>query len=238
MEKAPGKKIKITPNGPYKIEGDIDVNIAGIEPDANGNAVSWIKGRTYARDEEPKHPVPGSFLCRCGHSRHKPFCDGSHVKAGFHGSEQPDKGTYAGRAEAQEGAGVTLLDDSSLCVGARFCDVGDSVWNYAANSADPANRTMAINEACKCPSGRLTVVDADGTAIEPELPPAISAVQDPVNDCRGPLWVQGGIEIEGPNGEQYEVRNRVTLCRCGESHNQPYCDGSHYNCPHMKGADR
>ncbi len=97
---------------------------------------------------------------------------------------------------------------------------------------------MAIQEACDCPSGRLTVIDENGNTVEPELAPAISVIQDPINDCSGPLWVRGGIQIEGPKGEQYEVRNRVTLCRCGESHNQPFCDASHYECRHMKGMDR
>ncbi len=232
MEKAPGKKIKIIADGPYRLEGDIEVSVANIGSDANGNAISWIKGKTYPAGDGR------ASLCRCGHSRNKPFCDGEHKKAAFRGDEQPDKGTYRERAEATKGPGLTLLDDPSLCVGARFCDVGESVWNYAENSADPGNRALAIHEACKCPAGRLTVVDMDGKALEPDLPPAVSAVQDPINDCQGPLWVQGGIEIEGPNGEQYEVRNRVTLCRCGESHNQPYCDGSHYNCVNMRGVDR
>ena len=36
--------------------------------------------------------------------------------------------------------------------------------------------------------------------------------------------------IEGvvaKDGHRYEVRNRVTLCRCGASKNKPFCDGSH-----------
>jgi CDGSH-type Zn-finger protein len=43
----------------------------------------------------------------------------------------------------------------------------------------------------------------------------------------GPIWVRGGIEIESAEGHAYQVRNRVTLCRCGKSQNKPFCDGSH-----------
>jgi CDGSH-type Zn-finger protein len=39
--------------------------------------------------------------------------------------------------------------------------------------------------------------------------------------------VRGGIPIESANGKTYAVRNRVTLCRCGQSANKPLCDGSH-----------
>src|SRR6266536_1245907 len=43
----------------------------------------------------------------------------------------------------------------------------------------------------------------------------------------GPLWVRGGVPVEAADGFEYEVRNRVTLCRCGYSKNKPFCDGSH-----------
>jgi hypothetical protein len=64
-------------------------------------------------------------------------------------------------------------------------------------------------------------------AIEPTLPQSIGLVEDPVEACSGPLWVRGGIPVISQTGEPYEVRNRVTLCRCGQSSNKPFCDGSH-----------
>ncbi|MFQ5597442.1 MAG: CDGSH iron-sulfur domain-containing protein [Nitrospiria bacterium] len=33
--------------------------------------------------------------------------------------------------------------------------------------------------------------------------------------------------VEGAGGKTYEVRNRMTLCRCGASQNKPFCDGRH-----------
>ncbi|UCF09264.1 MAG: CDGSH iron-sulfur domain-containing protein, partial [Thermoplasmata archaeon] len=43
----------------------------------------------------------------------------------------------------------------------------------------------------------------------------------------GPIWVRGRIPIESADGHIYEIRNRVTLCRCGWSSNKPFCDSSH-----------
>lgn len=52
---------KVIPNGPISILGELHL----IYKDGK---------------EETKKDV---YLCRCGHSNNKPFCDGSHVKAGF-----------------------------------------------------------------------------------------------------------------------------------------------------------
>lgn len=238
MDKAEGKKIVITRDGPYELHGDIDVNIASIGTNAEGDSVSWVRGHACERTEPPLGDTKETVtLCRCGHSRTKPFCDGTHDDVGFCGHEKAGRKPYEEAAEVQEGRAVNLMDDPSLCVGARFCDVGASVWRYA-QSGEPDSVAMAIEESCKCPSGRLTVVSREGEVFEPELEAGIGVVQDPANNCRGPLWVQGGIPIEGSEGEKYEVRNRVTLCRCGMSANQPYCDGSHYNSEHMQGLDK
>lgn len=229
MKNPEGKKIRIMRDGPYEVSGSVPLDRQSMGCNEDGNAVSWEKEGTYDPGRETYR------LCRCGRTGKDPYCDGSHKQTGFHGRERPDRHTYQERADRVRGEAVDLLDDESLCVGARFCDVGSSVWGYVERSGDPANRAKAVEEACNCPAGRLTVVDSDGRAIEPELPQEISTVDDPVRDCRGPLWIKGGIEVEGENGEKYEARNRVTLCRCGESENQPYCDGSHYGCEHMQG---
>ena len=69
---------------------------------------------------------------------------------------------------------------------------------------------------------RLVAVDKKtGKVIEEKMEPSIGIPED------GPLCVKGEVEIESTNGEIYEKRNRVTLCRCGKSRNKPFCDGSH-----------
>ena len=44
------------------------------------------------------------------------------------------------------------------------------------------------------------------------------------------VWLKGGIALESADGKKYETRNRVTLCRCGQSGNKPFCDGTHIDC--------
>jgi hypothetical protein len=79
-----------------------------------------------------------------------------------------------------------------------------------------------------CPAGRLAAWDkASGEPVEHALPVSIGLVEDPVEQCGGPLWVRGGIPVTSADGHAYEVRNRMTLCRCGASRNKPFCDGSH-----------
>jgi hypothetical protein len=67
-----------------------------------------------------------------------------------------------------------------------------------------------------------------GKAIEPEFERSIGLVEDPKIGISGPIWVRGGIPVESADGNIYEIRNRVTLCRCGKSSNKPFCDSSYY----------
>lgn len=69
---APGAapvSVKVLANGPYLLKGPIEI------VDADGSIA-----RTVTK----------VALCRCGHSRNKPFCDGSHHKHGF-----DDEGTVS-----------------------------------------------------------------------------------------------------------------------------------------------
>jgi CDGSH-type Zn-finger protein len=66
--------IKVLQNGPYQVQGD-DVT-----------AVDW-NGATYAVTKRP------FYLCRCGGSTTKPFCDGTHSKVGFRAAEAAVSGS-------------------------------------------------------------------------------------------------------------------------------------------------
>ena len=48
----------------------------------------------------------------------------------------------------------------------------------------------------------------------------------------GSLRVEGDFEIADMNGNLFGLagRTRVTLCRCGQSKDKPFCDSSHKTC--------
>ena len=214
-------RITVTRNGPYMVSGKVGLSEQTIVADSDGASQNWI-------EKELPPAGPKFFLCRCGHSRKKPFCDGSHAKVAFDGTEVADRTPYLQRAEAFDGPSLALLDVESLCAFARFCDPNGQVWSQASHTDDPRVRATFIRQVQNCPSGRLVVWDKSrGAAIEPELAPSIGLVEDPAEGCSGPLWLRGGIAVVSADGEEYEVRNRMTLCRCGGSRNKPFCDGTH-----------
>jgi CDGSH-type Zn-finger protein len=45
----------------------------------------------------------------------------------------------------------------------------------------------------------------------------------------GPLRITGNFVIKDANGKDFDLAGRTTigLCRCGQSGNKPFCDGSH-----------
>jgi CDGSH-type Zn-finger protein len=43
----------------------------------------------------------------------------------------------------------------------------------------------------------------------------------------GPLMIKGEYLLQDGQGGETEGNGIVLLCRCGNSENKPYCDGSH-----------
>ncbi|HEY5531871.1 MAG TPA: CDGSH iron-sulfur domain-containing protein [Candidatus Anoxymicrobiaceae bacterium] len=213
------RKIVITANGPYLVSGAVPLRREVAVPNDEGDPVEW-------REEEKLEPAEEYSLCRCGQSENKPYCDGSHLRAEFDGTETCDRLKYEEKCRRIPGPELELSDAEEYCAEARFCHPEGGTWHLARHSDDPRNKELAITQACNCPSGRLTVWK-DGKPVEPELEPSIGLVEDPAAECSGPLRAKGGIPIESSDGTPYETRNRVTLCRCGHSKNKPLCDGSH-----------
>jgi len=215
------KKITVTENGPYLVEGDVPLAHEHIVTNKEGESIEWRRGEVVAHAAK-------YALCRCGGSKTKPFCDGTHKRIGFRGAETASREPYEKQAGRIEGPAMVLEDAESLCAGARFCDPHGQVWNLVQKSDQPAAARLVEHEAGHCPSGRLVVkLRTTGRPLEPHLEASIALSQDTAQGVSGPLWVRGGIPVVAADGHSYEVRNRVTLCRCGASQNKPFCDGAH-----------
>jgi len=213
-----GMKIAVQKNGPYLVSGGVPLAKQTIGVNEQGESGEWVESEARAGERQ-------YALCRCGHSKNKPFCDGTHKKVGFDGTETASREPYLDQAEELDGPTLALTDAESLCAFARFCDAQGKVWSRVQQ---PGTESAAIvrREAGNCPSGRLVAWEA-GKALEPAFAPSIGVVEDPAEGASGGLWVRGGIPVVAADGFPYEVRNRVVLCRCGASKNKPFCDGSH-----------
>ncbi len=229
-EEAP-MKIVVHPHGPYRVVGGVPLAVQRISPNRRGESWDWVEGRSFPVGKE-------YLLCRCGQSRNKPFCDNSHVRAGFVGQETASRRPIERQSEHSEGPTHVLSDDEQLCAFARFCDPEGKIWSLIGRTDDPKVRDLVVREASHCPAGRLVLREkVTGNVVEPKLAPSIGLVEDPALGCSGPLWVRGGILVESADGLPYEVRNRMTLCRCGASTNLPFCNGSHASIKFQDGLE-
>jgi CDGSH-type Zn-finger protein/ferredoxin len=195
-----------------------------IKPERNGPyLVSNVTTLTNSLGESL--PVrPEMALCRCGRSRMKPFCDGSHVDAGFEGSKSPQRVPdhrvdYVGRE-------VTIHDNRGTCCHAGNCtDHLRSVFReHQEPFVDPngADGDAIIDIVRACPSGALSYSREGIEHRDVDRPPLIYVSKD------GPYHVQGGIELLNEAFNEGASREHYALCRCGQSKNKPFCDGTHW----------
>jgi len=221
MRAAPEIQVSVSNNGPYLVSGDVPLAEQHIVTNQEGDSLDWREGKKFAHDTQ-------YALCRCGQSKNKPFCDGSHKPAQFDGTETASRAPFQSQAREFVGPTMVLKDAQALCAFARFCDVHGRIWNLINQTDTERGRQLVEQEAAYCPSGRLVAIDKKtGQELEPKLPPSIGVVYDTEKKVNGPLWLRGGIQVISADGHKYEVRNRATLCCCGKSANKPFCDGSH-----------
>ena len=127
------KKVCITKNGPYLVSGNVllakELSIAG----KSGEPEKWKKGNKYPKQES-------CALCRCGNSNNKPFCDRTHAKINFNGTETASKEAYLKQAEKLSGPKLELTDAQELCSAGRFCHLAGGTWSNVEKSGNPKSR--------------------------------------------------------------------------------------------------
>lgn len=219
-------RIVVIRNGPYVVKENVPLVRKTQVVSEFGEPLTWQKDGEIVTGEAEYH------LCRCGQSGNMPFCDGTHRKVGFDGTETADSNLFADRAMRIPGdMHITVKRDFSLCMKSGFCGLRDTdIFELVPASNDTRLRSLVMAMVDHCPSGSLTYrIGAGGPDIEPDLPCQVAVTTEITSDgpIRGPLWVTGGIPVERSDGQPFETRNRVTLCNCGQSGKKPLCDGKH-----------
>lgn len=209
--------IRVEAGGPYRVSGGVPLGRTSQVETEYEEPVDWAPFQPLAADAE-------YALCRCGRTATPPFCDDTCAKLSWDSAETADPAPRATRARVFVGEGVVMTDAHSLCTHAGFCgDRFTSVWQMIRHTDQPAVKERMMAMIDRCPSGTLAhAADVEAPNDEPAFEPGIGVIKD------GPLWIRGGIQVRSADGTAYEVRNRMTLCRCGHSGNKPFCDGSHY----------
>ena len=197
--------IKLRENGPYLV-----TNCKRLQ--------GLMDGKQYES--------PGTVaLCRCGGSKNKPFCDGTHGKIGFSGEKEPDRATD--KREKYVGQEITIHDNRGICAHAGRCTDGlKSVFKLKQEPwIDPDGDTVENIVATieKCPSGALSY-SIDGVEHrDHQAEPAILIAPN------GPYVIRGGAELENTEFGEGASREHFDLCRCGKSNNKPFCSGAHWD---------
>jgi CDGSH-type Zn-finger protein len=164
-----------------------------------------------------------SSLCRCGESKFKPHCDGTHATNGFVGEREDSEKSAL---EYYQGREITIVYDRYLCMGAGYCGELEAVFgthDVPKYEPDAASRDEIIATIKKCPSGALSYMISDEHFCNYFTKTQIVVEKDGPLHCRGDITLIDDQDSDAllPEADHY------TLCRCGGSKKKPLCDGSH-----------
>lgn len=162
-------------------------------------------------------------LCRCGGSQSKPYCDGTHGKIGFIGEKKADR--VKDRVQNYVGKDITIHDNRGVCAHDGACSKNlPSVFDMDRRpwiNPNGAGVEEIVKTVKKCPSGALSYSLGGRRYQDLERKPSIRVAKN------GPLELTGFIAIKDDMNSTPESKEHCTLCRCGESSNRPFCDGTH-----------
>ncbi len=195
-----------------------------IRPEVDGPYIVRNLRKLTNSKGETLRVRPVVALCRCGGSDIKPYCDGTHARIGFCSTKSLDR--TPDRADRYVGKEIVVLDNRGTCC--HFANCTDHLPQVFHHEGDPfVTPDGAGPEAVEtivraCPSGALGFIK-DGVKYEGEQRESEIYVAENAS-----YYVRGGIELEGEPMNKGALREHYALCRCGQSKNKPFCDGSHW----------
>ena len=89
---------------------------------------------------------------------------------------------------------------------------------------DNVSSEEIMEQVMKCPSGALSIKSESENKSE-----SVKTDTEIVIIKNGPLQIKGSLSIKHKDGKE-ETQKEVYLCRCGQSENKPFCDGTHRKC--------
>lgn len=102
---------------------------------------------------------------------------------------------------------------------------------------DAASPEEIIKVIDQCPSGALKYSLPPGSEVDPAIAQGAGWLNydkfcSPEVRLRvvknGPLLVDGRVSVVSAKGDMIQEGSKMALCRCGLSHNKPFCDGTHF----------
>ena len=139
---------------------------------------------------------------------------------------QPEERHKPSALRSYDAEGIRIHWEPQLCIHIANCIRHlPGVFNPQARpwiapgdtSADELARAVE-----SCPTGALWYERTDGAPGEEPASPA--SVQPRPN---GPLFARGAFEVIDTARNVQRTATRMALCRCGQSGNKPFCDGTH-----------
>lgn len=126
---------------------------------------------------------------------------------------------------------VTVVWKPGTCIHSTIC------WKAATGlpavfnpkekpwiKVDGSDTAHIVEQVQRCPSGALSFFYDHELEQEEELVEQETKIEIMPN---GPLLVYGNITVKDRNGDETRKSKVTAFCRCGQSQNKPYCDGSH-----------
>jgi CDGSH-type Zn-finger protein len=199
--------IKPTEDGPYRLDGASEI--------------------TRMRDGQSAELKATAYLCRCGGSKNKPFCDGTHKRNSFSGAKDPDRVPDRREDHPSRDGRITIHDNRGLCAHSANCTENlASVFRLGTEPwIDPDGATAEEIAAVVrgCPSGALSYTLEGTEQRDVAGSPSIGFAPG------GPYLVSGGVDLVDADMLEGATTEHYTLCRCGASQNKPFCSGRHWD---------